>query len=154
MWSIRETTLIRSLLPCRSNEYIRKTAGWVSGCFLLLHIAAVYLKIGYIGEGDREVLEPGGQAAVRTGILPEEEGDMSRVEIGIVAIMVFVVTGVLAYVIESVVYRRRGIVRRNESLLEYYKKIDQKQGNIAAAVWALIWIALMILAAVIIYLLG
>ncbi len=79
---------------------------------------------------------------------------MSKVEIGIVAVIVFVVTGVLAYVIESVVYRRRGTIGRYESLLEFYKKIDQKQGNIAAAVWALIWIALMILAAVIIYLLG
>lgn len=79
---------------------------------------------------------------------------MSKVEIGIVAIIVFVITGAAAYVTESLIYRRKGTIGRFESLFEYYKKADQKQGNIAAAVWALIWIAFMVLAAVVIYLLG
>lgn len=79
---------------------------------------------------------------------------MSNIAIVIVAIIVFVFTGIVAYVIESVLFRHRGIIGRYEGLFEYFKKIDQKQGNIAAAVWAGIWVVLIAISAVVIYLLS
>lgn len=77
---------------------------------------------------------------------------MSKVETAVAAITVFVFTGAAAYLIESFIFRKRGTIGRYESLFEYYKKVDQKQGNFAAVAWALIWIVLMVLAALIIYL--
>ncbi len=77
---------------------------------------------------------------------------MKKVELVIVCIVLFVVTGCVAYVIETIWYRSKGKMGRNESLAEHYKKIDQKQGNVAAALWAVIWVILMILSALIIYL--
>ena len=79
---------------------------------------------------------------------------MSKIEIGIIAIIVFVLTGVGAYAIESILFRHKGIIGRFEGLFEYYRKIDQKQGNIAAAVWAAIWVVLIALSALLIYLLS
>ena len=79
---------------------------------------------------------------------------MSNIAIVIVAIIVFVFTGIVAYVIESVLFRHRGIIGRYEGLFEYFKKIDQKQGNIAAAVWAAIWVVLIVLSALLIYILS
>ena len=58
---------------------------------------------------------------------------MKKVELVIVCIVLFVVTGCVAYVIETIWYRSKGKMGRNESLAEHYKKIDQKQGNVAAA---------------------
>lgn len=77
---------------------------------------------------------------------------MSKIGIVIVAGIVFIFTGVVAYVIESVIFRYRGIIGRYEGLFEYYKKIDQKKGNIAAAVWAVLWIVLLAVSALVIYL--
>ena len=79
---------------------------------------------------------------------------MSKIEIGIIAIIVFVLTGVGAYAIESILFRHWGTIGRFESLYEYFKKIDQKQGNITAAVWAAIWVVLIALSALLIYLLS
>ena len=77
---------------------------------------------------------------------------MSKVEIALIAIGVFVGTGFLAYVVEAIIFRNRGTIGTYESLFEYFRKTDQKSGNIAALVWAIIWFVLLVLAACIIYL--
>lgn len=77
---------------------------------------------------------------------------MNIVKIVIIGILVFILTGVVAYVVESIIFRNKGTIGRYESLFEYFKKIDQKNGNIAAAVWAVIWVLLLILTALVIYL--
>lgn len=74
------------------------------------------------------------------------------VELAIICIVVFIVTGVLAYVAETILLRRKGAVKREESLLEYYRGIEQKKGNWVVISWALIWVGLMAVSALIIYL--
>lgn len=76
---------------------------------------------------------------------------MNKIEIAIVAVIVFGLTGVGAYLIETILFRNRGTIGRYESLFDYFKKIDQKSGNLAAVVWAIIWVVLIILAALVIY---
>ena len=76
---------------------------------------------------------------------------MGKVEMVIIALAIFVGTGFLAYVVEAIIYRNRGTIGSYESLWAYFRKIDQKSGNIAALVWAIIWILLLILAALFIY---
>ena len=77
---------------------------------------------------------------------------MNKVELVIVCVVMFFVTGVLAYVTATIVFRNNGRIGRNESLWEYFRKIDQKNGNIVTAWWAVIWILWMIVSALIIYL--
>ena len=76
---------------------------------------------------------------------------MKTVETVIICLILFVFTGVVAYLLEAIWFRRIGKIGRYESLWEYFRKIDQKNGNITAAVWAGIWIGLMIVTAAIIY---
>ena len=77
---------------------------------------------------------------------------MKTVELVILCIVIFLVTGVLAYVAETILLRRKGRVKREESLLDYYRGIDQKKGNWVVVSWALIWVGLMAISALIIYL--
>ena len=70
---------------------------------------------------------------------------MSKVELIIVFIIVFIGAGFLAYITESIWFRQIGRIGRYESLWEYFRKIDQKNGNITVIVWAVLWIVLMIL---------
>jgi hypothetical protein len=77
---------------------------------------------------------------------------MWKLETIIVAVCVFIGAGFIAYVLEAITFRNRGVIGSYESLWEYFKKIDQKHGNIAAIVWALIWIILLVIAAFVIYL--
>ena len=74
------------------------------------------------------------------------------VEMILVCLVLFVMTGVLAYITETILFRHSGRIGSHESLWEYFRKIDQKNGNIAAFWWAVIWIIWMIIRAVIAYL--
>lgn len=65
--------------------------------------------------------------------------------------ILFVATGFVAYLLESILFRNMGRIGRYERLWEYFRKIDQRNGNIAAIVWAGIWIALMVLSGLFIY---
>ena len=69
----------------------------------------------------------------------------------IICLVLFVITGFVAYLVESILFRNMGIIGRFESLWAYFRKIDQKNGNIAAAAWAGIWVLLMILCGFCIY---
>lgn len=76
---------------------------------------------------------------------------MNLVKIIIVGVVLFGISGVLAYLIDSIMLRYFGIIGRYESLLEYFKKIDQKNGNKVVVIWSITWVILMILFALIIY---
>ena len=54
---------------------------------------------------------------------------MNLVKIIIVGVVLFGISGVLAYLVDSIMLRYFGTIGRYESLLEYFKKIDQKNGN-------------------------
>ncbi|MBO4750070.1 MAG: hypothetical protein J5546_07100 [Lachnospiraceae bacterium] len=77
---------------------------------------------------------------------------MMTVKALVIGIGVFIGTGFLAYVIEAIIFRNRGTIGTYESLFAYFRKVDQKAGNIAALVWAIIWMVLLVLAACFIYL--
>lgn len=77
---------------------------------------------------------------------------MSKVELIIVCVVLFFVTGVLAYVTATIIFRNTGRLGRSESLWEYFRGAEQKDGNIVTAWWAVIWIAWMIVSALIVYL--
>ena len=77
---------------------------------------------------------------------------MWKLETIITWIIIFVTTGFVAYVVEAVWFRGIGKIGRYEGLWEYFKKIDQKNGNITAGVWAGIWVALMIICGFVMYL--
>ncbi|MCR5460335.1 MAG: hypothetical protein K6F51_10590 [Acetatifactor sp.] len=70
----------------------------------------------------------------------------------LIGLCVFIGAGFVAYVIEAIIFRNNGTIGRYESLWAYFRKIDQKKGNVAALVWAIIWIIVIILAALFIYL--
>ncbi len=70
---------------------------------------------------------------------------MGKVEAIVVCSIVFIVAGFLAYIVESIWFRHVGRIGSYESLWEYFRKIDQKNGNFTAIVWAVLWILLMIL---------
>lgn len=76
---------------------------------------------------------------------------MNVVRLVIICAITFLVTGYLAYFLETIFFRYIGKIGRYETLWKYFRKIDQKNGNITAAVWAAIWIFLIILAALFIY---
>ena len=77
---------------------------------------------------------------------------MNSLSIVIVCIVLFLIAGVVAYVIETVLLRRKGKLKVDESLIDFYREIDQKQGNKVVISWTVIWLILMVLCAVIIYL--
>ena len=77
---------------------------------------------------------------------------MNSLSIVIVCIVLFLIAGVVAYVIETVLLRRKGKLKGDESLIDFYREIDQKQGNKVVITWTVIWLILMVLCAVIIYL--
>ncbi|MBR6477257.1 MAG: hypothetical protein IKS85_02300 [Lachnospiraceae bacterium] len=77
---------------------------------------------------------------------------MNSLSIVIVCIVLFLIAGVVAYVIETVLLRRKGKLKGDESLIDFYREIDQKQGNKVVISWTVIWLILMVLCAVIIYL--
>lgn len=77
---------------------------------------------------------------------------MGKVEIIIIGVIVFLLTGVVAYLLETMLFRHTGRIGSYEGLFEYFKKIDQKNGNIAVIVWGGIWVVLMALTALVIYL--
>lgn len=77
---------------------------------------------------------------------------MSKVELVFVCVILFIVTGVLAYVTATIIFRNTGRIGRNESLWEYFRGADQKNGNIVTVWWAVIWIIWMIVSALIVYL--
>jgi len=76
---------------------------------------------------------------------------MNLVKIIIVGVVLFGISGVLAYLVDSIMLRYFGTIGRYESLLEYFKKIDQKNGNKVVVIWSITWVILMILFALIIY---
>lgn len=69
----------------------------------------------------------------------------------VACIVVFVLTGVLAYLATTIYFRHSGRIGRYEGLWEYYRKIDQKNGNMAVIVFGVIWVVLMALSGIIIY---
>lgn len=79
---------------------------------------------------------------------------MNTTETIVLGIILFLVMGVVAYIIETIIFRETGRIGRYEGLFEYFKKIDQKNGNITAAVWAGIWIALMVICGFLMYLMA
>lgn len=76
---------------------------------------------------------------------------MKTVMTVITCVILFVITGFVAYLVESILFRYLGIIGRYESLWAYFRKIDQKHGNIAAAAWAGIWVLTMIICGFSIY---
>ena len=77
---------------------------------------------------------------------------MKIVDLVIVCGILFIVTGVLAYVTATIVFRNTGRIGRYESLWEYFRKIDQKNGNIVAFWWGVIWVIWMVISALVAYL--
>ena len=79
---------------------------------------------------------------------------MNIVKIVIIALMLFIVTGFMAYLIDGILLRHVGWIGRFESLWDYFRKIDQKRGNITVVIWSVTWVLLMIIFAVVIYVLS
>ncbi len=79
---------------------------------------------------------------------------MKSSEAVILFLILFIVAGVLSYVVETIIFRNTGRIGRYEDLWAYYKKIDQKNGNIAVIVWAGLWVLIMALGALLFYLLS
>jgi hypothetical protein len=70
----------------------------------------------------------------------------------VAGVCIFIGAGFVAYVVEAIIFRNNGTIGRYESLWAYFRKVDQKKGNVAALVWAIIWIILLILTALFVYL--
>ena len=79
---------------------------------------------------------------------------MNVIKIVIIALMLFIVTGFMAYLIDGILLRYIGWIGRFESLWDYFRKIDQKRGNITVVIWSVTWVLLMIIFAVVIYVLS
>lgn len=72
---------------------------------------------------------------------------MKNAETILICLILFVITGIAAYVITTVYYRSKGKMSRYEGLFDYYKKIEQREGNIVMAIWSVVWIVMMLLCA-------
>lgn len=70
----------------------------------------------------------------------------------LIGLGIFIGAGIVAYVVAAIIFRNKGTIGRDESLWDYYREADQKEGNVAALVWAIIWIILIIIMAFVIYL--
>ena len=76
---------------------------------------------------------------------------MKTMSIVIVCIVLFIVSGIIAYVAETVLLRSKGKMKRDDSLIRYYRAAEQKEGNKIVITWTAIWLILMVISVVIIY---
>ncbi|MBP5222206.1 MAG: hypothetical protein J6Z35_03475 [Lachnospiraceae bacterium] len=77
---------------------------------------------------------------------------MSTGKIALVCLVVFLMAGIVAYLITAFYFRKKGKLGSREELFQYYRNAEQKEGNFMVLLWAGIWLALMIAGALVMYL--
>ena len=68
---------------------------------------------------------------------------MKTPEIIVLCVILFAISGIVAYILTTIIFRKNGRLGRFESLMDYYSNAEQRDGNVVLIVCAVIWLLLM-----------